>query len=251
MSLLDILDRIKNQQSGPQAAPGAIDDPYGDRVPYDYLKRWRELNPPGGPSLTGARGVDGGNDVVGPGDPAWDASNLANQEDAYNLRRAEWTGLRDTYDDSVRDLGYSNQAYDRTTGKWEGLESQRASGGGYEGGRFYANGQIYTYDPADQSYTSNIGGERIKAPDAYEAPGLTRNPGTYASWMGDDPYYQLLQDPTNPDNPNYIAPPPPKPEPEPEPKKLTGGSLNTYTHPSMYEDWFYGTGPSGEGNGSG
>jgi len=121
------------------------------------------------------------------------------QKTQYDQRTAEYNRLRSDYDQQLRGLDYSHQAYNRTGGLWNQLEQQRQSGGGYGNNRFYMNGEIYNYNPEMGTYQGAISRQVLAAPQEYQAPQLTMtDPGTYEAYMSEDPYYQSQQTSTTP-----------------------------------------------------
>ena len=99
----------------------------------------------------GRSGVPGVNDVIRPGDPRYSAQ--ATPPQPY--------GVPPQYARSVYDKEYSS--YNR-------LEGLRNAGAGYGNDRFYAQGEIYTYDPASQGYRGSISGSVIQQPQGARPP---------------------------------------------------------------------------------
>ena len=141
-----------------------------------------------------AQPTDGGLDITQPLTP----QQLAELQTAYDQRAGQYNALQSDYDRGLRMLDYSKRTYDRSNSLWDQLERQRMAGGGYGSNRYYTEGEIYNYDPTTGTYRGSLSGMAVGAPSEYVAPTLPTAPIPYADYMADDPYYQILQDSTNP-----------------------------------------------------
>lgn len=173
----------------------------------------------------------------------YDPQTLIDMENEYNRLTSQYDKLREPYEASVRNLDYSRQAYDRSGTMWNQLEGERNTDRGYGSNRFYMGGEIYKYDPQAQTYRGSISGNIVNQPSDYVAPELAQNPGVYSQFMAEDPYYQLLQDTSNSQSPNYTAPAPKVQEGArpPRPHHIPSqGSNWTYIWDSDKGEWVWG-----------
>jgi len=128
----------------------------------------------------------------------------------YYTRQDEFDRLSNLYEDRQ----YTNQAHEEAQqqqgNRYNRLQDQQTSGGGYGQNRFFQNGEIYNYDPATGLYRGSMSGNVLnqQSTQPYVDPNPVANPGRYNTYMANDPYYQILQDPNNPNNPNYDVRPP-------------------------------------------
>jgi len=119
---------------------------------------WRLANMVGQqrPDALAARsGIPGVNDVIRPGDPGYPTQEMTHQT------APPPPGVPPQYARPVYDKEYSS--YNR-------LEELRNAGAGYGNGRFYAQGEIYNYDPASQGYRGSISGSVIQQPQGARPP---------------------------------------------------------------------------------
>ena len=208
MSILDVLKtRLQQPQAG-RTSPWNLQSMYNSAVNKPapgnnslsqikgYIDPYKPAPSGNGLSTGMQAGVGGffnnlgnylGTQGVGPQSP------MAAQESEYDRLTGEYNAQASDYDRSVRNLGYSKQAYDRQGMGWNQLEQQRGNGGGYGDNRFYHQGEIYNYDPAAGNYRGSISGQMLAQPGQYQQPELAPNPGPYEDYMADDPYYQHLE----------------------------------------------------------
>ena len=118
-------------------------------------------------------------------------------ESQFNIRDAEYNWQRGQYDDWVQNLTQSQTRHNRSNTLFNQLEQQRGNNAGYGNNRFYANGEIYNYNPQTGAYQGSISGNTIGQQPAWDASTQGAppvNPGSYEDYMADDPYYQSLPD---------------------------------------------------------
>ena len=129
---------------------------------------------------------------------AWDKAN-----EAYGAALGDWRGQGIA--------GLQDQAnWQKTQGVWNRLEDSRANDTGYGNNRFYARGEIYTYDPMQNGYIGAISGNLITDPGLGPAPNVGQPTGVaperidfFEPGSNADKWDQIINDPNNVNNPNY------------------------------------------------
>ena len=127
----------------------------------------------------------------------------------YDLIDEQYTLDLGLYDEGFERNRLGQSVFDRDQGTVNQLEQSRLGGGGYGNDRYYANGEIYNYDPATSQYRGSISGRMVDPSGSFTPEDIGDAPNRDTYFEG-NPWYDVLNNPGNINNPDYVAPAPPR-----------------------------------------